>query len=511
MANRHIRATWSYHDGTKHPGGPLMNPHHRYDPMRNPLPFKIYQDLDPIPLSLDVPRTGVPALAAIATHVSPVREGQVPDIATITRILHFSAGITKRLRSVRGDMPFRAAACTGALYHIELYLVCGDLPGLDAGVHHYDPGESALRRLRKGDYRRALVDATGNEPAVANAPAILVYTDVFWRNAVKYQAREYRHAFWDSGTIIANTLATAAACSLPAKVVTGFVDDAVNQLLSLDDQREVALALVPIGYAPEVITDAPPEIGPLELKITPVSDFEVDFPAIREMHQASSLASRGEVVAWREERHANKATTASVPPIPIEPQAPDTLPTDSVETVITRRGSTREFSRDSVTFSELSTILERATHKIPADFLAPQGDALTDLYLIVNEVDGLRSGSYAYRRDGRTLELIREGEFRSEAGQLALGQALGADASLNLYFMAGLEPILNRLGNRGYRAAQLEASITAGRVYLAAYALGLGATGLTFYDDAVTDFFSPHAEGKSAMFLVAVGRRARPR
>ena len=510
MANRQTRAAWNYHDGTKHPGGPLMNPLHRYDPMRNPLLFKIYEELDLIQLSLDVP-TGVPALSAITTDVSPAAEGQIPDFAGISRILHFSGGITKTLRSARGDMPFRAAACTGALYHIELYLVCGDLPGLDAGVYHFDPGASALKRLRKGDYRRALVDATGNEPAVANAPAILVYTDVFWRNAVKYQAREYRHAFWDSGTIIANTLATAAACSLPAKVVTGFVDDSVNQLLSLDDQREVALAMVPIGYAPGAITNAPPEIGPLDLKSTPVSDFEVDFPAIREMHQASSLASREEVVAWREELDAERATTASASLIPIEPPAPDTLTTDSVETVITRRGSTREFSLDSVTFSALSAILERASHKIPADFLAPQIDALTDLYLIVNEVDGLQSGSYAYQRDGHALELIREGEFRPEAGQLALGQALGADASVNLYLMADLEPILNRLGNRGYRAAQLEASITAGRIYLSAYALGLGATGLTFYDDAVTDFFAPHAEGKSAMFLVAVGRRVRRR
>ena len=452
MANRYTRATWNYHDGTKHPGGPLMNPHHRYDPMRNPLPFKIYEDLDPIPLSIDVKLTGVPALSAIATDLSPIPEGQVLDIAAITRILHFSAGITKTIRSVRGETAFRAAACTGALYHIELYLVCGDLPGLDAGVYHFDPGESALKRLRNGDYRCALVEATGNEPAVANAPAILVYTDVFWRNAVKYQAREYRHAFWDSGTIIANTLAVAAACSLPAKVVTGFVDDSVNQLLSLDGQREVALALVPIGHAPEAITDTPPEIGPLELKIAPVSDFEVDFPPIREMHQASSLESQGEVVAWREEGQNNTATAASLPLMPIEPQDPGTLPTDSVETVITRRGSTREFSRDSVTFSELSTTLERASHEIPADFVAPKGNGLTELYLIVNEVDGLRPGSYAYQREGRTLELIREGEFRTEAGQLALGQALGADASLNLYLMADLEPILNRLGNRGYRA-----------------------------------------------------------
>jgi nitroreductase len=42
-------------------------------------------------------------------------------------------------------------------------------------------------------------------------------------------------------------------------------------------------------------------------------------------------------------------------------------------------------------------------------------------------------------------------------------------------------------------------------MYLAAYALGLGATGLTFYDDAVTNFFSPHAEDKSAMFLISLG------
>jgi hypothetical protein len=30
---------------------------------------------------------------------------------------------------------------------------------------------------------------------------------------------------------------------------------------------------------------------------------------------------------------------------------------------------------------------------------------------------------------------------------------------------------------------------------------------LTFFDDAVTGFFSPHAEGKSVMFLIALGRK----
>ena len=46
-------------------------------------------------------------------------------------------------------------------------------------------------------------------------------------------------------------------------------------------------------------------------------------------------------------------------------------------------------------------------------------------------------------------------------------------------------------------------------MYLAAYAQRFGATGLTFFDQEVVEFFSPHAQGKSVMFLVAVGHSAR--
>ena len=49
------------------------------------------------------------------------------------------------------------------------------------------------------------------------------------------------------------------------------------------------------------------------------------------------------------------------------------------------------------------------------------------------------------------------------------------------------------------------------KVYLSAYAQRLGATRLTFYDDDVVKFFSPHAERKSAIFLTAVGRSVRSR
>ena len=69
--------------------------------------------------------------------------------------------------------------------------------------------------------------------------------------------------------------------------------------------------------------------------------------------------------------------------------------------------------------------------------------------------------------------------------------------------------MLERYGNRGYRLAQLECSLYAGKLHLGTHALGLGAVGSTSFDDEVIDFFSPHAAGKSYMFILVFGKRRR--
>src|SRR2546430_5300435 len=107
------------------------------------------------------------------------------------------------------------------------------------------------------------------------------------------------------------------------------------------------------------------------------------------------------------------------------------------------------------------------------------------------------------------MELLNEGACHLDASHLGLVQEIPAECSVNIYFLAYLNEILARFGNRGYRAAQLDAAIMGGKLYLAAYAQRLGASGLTFFDDDVTEFFSPHAAGRSVMFLVAVGKSAK--
>ncbi len=106
-----------------------------------------------------------------------------------------------------------------------------------------------------------------------------------------------------------------------------------------------------------------------------------------------------------------------------------------------------------------------------------------------------------------SLEPLVAGNMRKAAARLACGQAYAGEAHANVYYMADLEPILERYGNRGYRVAQLEAAIFAGKLHLAAHALGLGAVGSTSLDDEVIRFFSPHAAGKSYMFVIVFGQR----
>src|ERR1700691_4919299 len=124
-------------------------------------------------------------------------------------------------------------------------------------------------------------------------------TGTYWRNAWKYQARTYRHFGWDNGTLLANMLAVAGASGLPAEIVLGFVDDEVNRLLDLDTRREVSLCLVPIARTSERSLPEPKEAPALGLETIPLSQREIEYPAMLEMHDASSLASIEEVAQWR--------------------------------------------------------------------------------------------------------------------------------------------------------------------------------------------------------------------
>jgi nitroreductase len=211
----------------------------------------------------------------------------------------------------------------------------------------------------------------------------------------------------------------------------------------------------------------------------------IDYPDADALHRASRLASADDVERYRSDGRTENARLG----IPDE--------------VFRRRGSIRDFGPEPIRREDLSAILAGAVGPIPIDV-----PPAIEFRLIANAVGGVEPGAYRFQPPD-TFDLLRAGDFRHQAGYLVLEQFLGACAGATTFAMADLDAVLDRHGNRGYRAVQLEAGIRVGRVYLAAFARGLGATASTFYDDDVTAFLAPD-EGLSPMLCAAVGSLPNP-
>jgi hypothetical protein len=149
----------------------------------------------------------------------------------------------------------------------------------------------------------------------------------------------------------------------------------------------------------------------------------------------------------------------------------------------------------------MEVVLDAARGSLRSDHGA--AGRLVRTAIIVNRVDGLASGLYGTELSALTP--LKAGDYAADAAHLALDQEAAAGAAVNLYFVASLAEVTATLGGRGYRAVQMEAGIRTGQVYLAATALGLRATGLTFYDDTVARFFDLDPEDTAVLMLVAFG------
>jgi len=236
----------------------------------------------------------------------------------------------------------------------------------------------------------------------------------------------------------------------------------------------------------------------LALESIPLSSREVAYPDLVKIHRESRLVTADEVATVAAAKLDSAPPSSNTSELRFETIASEDS-TGLGETII-RRGSSRAFAQDAIGAEELATVMAASSEHPQADF-----PPLTDTYLIVNAADAMEPGAYYYNRQARAFEMLKAGNFRGEAGYLCLEQQLGMDCSALVVYMADLERTLRALGNRGYGDAHLEAGILGGRAYLAAYSLGRGATGLTFYDDDTTKFFEPHAAGKSPLLMVALG------
>ena len=479
--------------------------------------YKIYPDLRAIPLPAvaEQPGPAMPTLDAIRGDSPATNPLTLENLASL---LYHSAAVIKRAQLRDGEVHYRAAASAGALYPTEVYVVCGDLDGLRAGVYHFNPRDFTLARLRNGDLRRWLGAASGNHAAY---PATLVFTTVFWRSAWKYRERGYRYCYWDLGTVAANLLASGNAEGVPVVLRSGFVDRLVGGFLGLDGLNEAPSMLAslgtPDGQLPPGSGDVP---GILPQASNDLQAGAIDYPLSRQLHSASALRTREDTAVWNAGpgamadfgRDELDGTGEGFRPLRSGADGNfqaeidlNAYPCTTLRECVRSRGSTRRFSAEPLPWEAFRSVIDAAAHGLDEAGVYCGAGLLLNLYIIVSAVEGMTPGAYYYNRFYNGLRLLKAGDFRDTAGHLGFEQALPADAAAVAFITADLESAHRQFGPRGYRVVQTAAGLLGGRLYLGMHSVGMGATGLTFYDDTVIDFFSPHANGQDAVFVVPMG------
>jgi len=414
-----------------------------------PPPFKHYAG---------VPRIALPPPAG-------ARAG-VLDAASLGSVLWHTAGLT----DARTRLNLRASPSSGALFSTELYVVARRVPGLEAGLWHYDPQGHALERLPGAPPP----DAALGDPD-PQAAAIVVATAVFRRTGYKYRDRTLRYVLADLGHALENLRVAAGAVGAHAHLAPAFDEGHTAASLGLDPHQEGVLAVAIVG-PPGLRSPASPAAGRPPWQAAPVA-AAVSGPlgVTGAMHAATSLRRIGGAAA--------APTAPASAPAPAARALPAGAPVhaDALKLIATRR-SVRRFAGTALPQEALGGVLAGLRLAEP-----PVLSPAVRVDVVVHAVAGLAPGAYRYDPGGHALLPRRVPmPLRDAARAAALDQDVIGEAACAFVLSIDRSAVAaDPLGPaRGYRHAFLEAGLVGERIYLGAGARGLGACAVgAFYDE----------------------------
>jgi Nitroreductase family len=299
-------------------------------------------------------------------------------------------------------------------------------------------------------------------PAPAGEATTLVATGIPWRTGWRYSERGFRHIYWDAGTMLAQAFALAESGGLAPRLWTRFPDAELTRLVGADGVHEWPVALISLG-------DGEPAIRPQGEAAGGAVDGRppLEFPLVTLAQHAGDGEDLGE--PWPA-------------PAPLDGAPPASRDLDAV---ILQRGSTRRMDRSATVSRDVFDFALAASLR----------GTQVPHYIAVHGVEGMGPGLYRWPDLDHPL---RQEPMRDELYRVCYDQGLGADAAFVVMAMIDL----NDLDDRDYREAQLDAGLVEGRLHLAAYALGIGASGMTFLDSAIEAMLG---EPLAALLFTCVG------
>lgn len=445
-----------------------------------PDPFRHYEGVPVLDLPADPPAPEIPALDVLrgAPGATPARDGPL----FLSQLLFYSAAISasKRVPSTGSKYALRVNPSSGNLHPTEFHFITRGIKEWPDGLYHYRASSHMAEQRATGDFQ-------------TRTPVEFLLTSIAWREAWKYRDRAYRYCLHDIGHAWQALALAARAMGCEASAVGDFPDDALSRSWRLnDDEWPMLMVRLRGGCIPLRAPDAHETVW-FGGEANRLSDEQVAYPRIDRIH---AMTKRSETQARAPVPQAGSGEVKLPPPA---------RSARSFGEVARERRSALDFvgGIPSMSLAELAAILDAASGPLLADFAPVR---FIQLYAYVHRVNGLEPGVYRHWPEGAELEQIKSGDQRVVAAGLSLAQDLAGNACVAFSMIADLVRATRAYGDRGYRYAHFEAGAIGHRMYLAAEALGLGATGIgAFFDDDVHRYLGLDAGDGQVVYHFAIG------
>ena len=451
----------NYHQETIYQRNAMLG--HALDWSNQPLTFKTYKKRAPVPLPLaTVCNAG---FFDLSLHWPPrPKKAIVPQADQVSAVVRLGAGITSPRWEDDLLLGLRAYASAGALYPCELYVIVSDVQDMDDGLYHFTPLGPAWHLLWKEKLDHVAAKALGSRPSRLT----FFITSLFWRSLWKYNTRGYRYCLLDGGHMLANLELALAGFSLLPKTTINFADNSVSALLGLANLDEAPLVAVQAGGAPSQIGAPDIDLPPLDLQYEPLSRRIGRDNTVLQAHMSANLLKPAPEPLW-----FGPKLEAGQEIIPLPPARE--YAGQSVEQVIHKRRSQREFSQRGLTAAKLGLLLQTT---LPANSPVMAS-------VVLGAGNEIAAGTYLYLPDRHALLARNIGQdWRRIVADASLGQSFMAKAQALVVLWADLDMLEEQASIRSYRHAMLAAGRAGQRCYLASTALNLHCCGVgAFYDD----------------------------
>jgi SagB-type dehydrogenase family enzyme len=138
----------------------------------------------------------------------------------------------------------RTAPSAGATYPLEVYLVVGEVEGLEPGVYRYSIPKHSLEKTGEQDVRKPLCRAALEQRMIERAPVSLVIAADYHRTTGHYGQRGIRYVHIEVGHMGQNISLQAVALNMGTVMIGAFDDRQVKEILKIEQEP---LYIIPAG------------------------------------------------------------------------------------------------------------------------------------------------------------------------------------------------------------------------------------------------------------------------